>query len=160
MGLHPLCHSLQYINEYAPLQFYTSRYRDTNYPLPEVLHVGQAIYFRLWYLLPTIVLAGAGEILGWSGRLWSSINIPNEIPFLMQYVSPPPQSYNLPLTNCHFRISTTIIAPTFLTAANFIIFGRIVDLLGPQYNRVSPGACTYPLPVFLSFFRFLNYPTA
>ena len=37
----------------------------------------------LW-ILPTIVLCGLGEILGWSGRLWSSINVLNANAFLVQ----------------------------------------------------------------------------
>jgi hypothetical protein len=33
-----------------------------------VIHVGQLIRFRMWWLLPTAVLAGIGETIGWSGR--------------------------------------------------------------------------------------------
>jgi len=36
------------------------------------------------------------------------------------------------------QISTTIMAPTFLIAANFIILGRITTRLGPQFCRLSP----------------------
>jgi hypothetical protein len=37
---------------------------------PSVLHLIQACYYRLWWLLPTGLL----EVAGWSGRLWSSFN--------------------------------------------------------------------------------------
>lgn len=49
-----------------------------------VIHLGQAIRFRLWWLLPTVVLAGLTEVIGWSGRLWSSQNPTLLTPFLMQ----------------------------------------------------------------------------
>jgi hypothetical protein len=39
------------------------------------------------------------------------------------------------------RISTTIMAPSFLIAANFIILGRITRRLGPQFCRLSPLHC-------------------
>lgn len=53
-----------------------------------VLHLGQAIYTRLWFMLPTAVLANFAEVLGWSARLWSSKNPPLLDPFLMQCVLP------------------------------------------------------------------------
>ncbi|KZV76214.1 RTA1-domain-containing protein [Peniophora sp. CONT] len=71
-------------------------------------HLAQAIYFRLWFLLPTVVLCGVGEITGWSGRLWSFYNILNGNAFLMQ-----------------------------LIAANFIMLGRIILRLGQGYSRLS-----------------------
>lgn len=50
-----------------------------------VVHLVEATYFRMWFLLPTAVLAGIGEVLGWTGRYWSSLNdgILNT-PFLIQ----------------------------------------------------------------------------
>ncbi|KAI0321512.1 RTA1-domain-containing protein [Amylostereum chailletii] len=86
--------------------------------LSTLVHVGQAFYFRLWFLLPTAGIAGILEIIGWSARLWSSKNPLNDQPFLIQ-------------------ISTTIIAPTPLVAANFILLGRIISRLGPRYSRLS-----------------------
>ncbi|OBZ79482.1 hypothetical protein A0H81_01079 [Grifola frondosa] len=44
-------------------------------------HVVQAIWTRKWWLLYTICLAGSGEILGWSGRLWSSYSTLNQTPY-------------------------------------------------------------------------------
>ncbi|VDB94162.1 unnamed protein product [Peniophora sp. CBMAI 1063] len=82
------------------------------------MHLAQAIYFKLWFLLPTVVLCGLGELTGWSGRLWSSYNILNGNAFLMQ-------------------ITTTIISPTPLIAANFIMLGRIILRLGEGYSRLS-----------------------
>lgn len=39
------------------------------------------------------------------------------------------------------RITTTIIAPTPLIAANFVILGRMIEQLGPEYNRIGPHMC-------------------
>jgi len=82
-----------------------------------LLHVGQATAYRMWWLFPTVVLGGIGEILGWTGRLWSTKNILHETPFMIQ-------------------IATTIFSPTFILAANFIIFGRIINTLGNAYSRL------------------------
>ncbi|KAF8916463.1 RTA1 like protein-domain-containing protein [Mucidula mucida] len=82
-------------------------------------HVGQAIFHRLWWAFPTICLAGAMEILGWSGRLWSSYSPSLNTPFQIQIVC-------------------TIMAPTPLVAASFLILGRTIHRLGPAFSRLSP----------------------
>jgi hypothetical protein len=84
----------------------------------------------MWWLLPTVVLGGIGEILGWTGRLWSTENILHETPFMIQ-------------------ISTTIMAPTFILATNFITFARItgINILGNAYSRLPPRLS---LLIFLS----------
>ncbi|KIJ45153.1 hypothetical protein M422DRAFT_46958 [Sphaerobolus stellatus SS14] len=89
-----------------------------------LIHLAQGMWYHLGWLLPTAVLAGTGEVIGWVARLWSSQNPLNMTPFLMQ-------------------ISATIIAPTpFIgysgLATNFIILGRVIDRLGPQYSRLTP----------------------
>lgn len=86
--------------------------------LSTLIHFTQAIYFRMWWLIPTACIAGITEIIGWSGRLWSSNDPFNITPFLIQ-------------------ITTTIIAPTPLIAANFIILGRLIARLGPKFSRIS-----------------------
>ncbi|KAF5388941.1 hypothetical protein D9757_005158 [Collybiopsis confluens] len=78
-----------------------------------------ALFARQWFLLPTVVLAGCGEILGWSGRLWSNRNLLASDPYMIQ-------------------IACLIISPTPLLGAHFIIFGRLVEILGPQYSRFRP----------------------
>ncbi|KAI0692783.1 RTA1-domain-containing protein [Cytidiella melzeri] len=88
------------------------------FALSGLLHLGQGIYTRLWFMLPTAVLANISEVIGWGGRLWSSKNPTLLDPFLMQ-------------------ITTTIIAPTPLVAANFVILGEVIRRMGPQYSRLS-----------------------
>ncbi|KAJ7501116.1 RTA1-domain-containing protein [Mycena galericulata] len=84
-----------------------------------IAHISQATWFRTWWLLPTAVLCGIGELVGWSGRLWSSLSPTAETPFIIQ-------------------ISTTIIAPTPLLAANFIILSRLIHQLGLSYSWLTP----------------------
>ncbi|KAJ7042169.1 RTA1-like protein [Mycena alexandri] len=82
------------------------------------LHVAQATYYKMWWLFPTACLCGVGELVGWSGRLWSSFNPFLSDPFMMQ-------------------ITTTIISPTPLIAVNFILLSRIVERLGLRYSFIS-----------------------
>ncbi|KAI0061919.1 RTA1-domain-containing protein [Artomyces pyxidatus] len=98
------------------------------YSITTLIHLGQVWYFRAWWLIPTAVFAGILEIIGWAGRLWSSQNVLLNTPFLMQIVC-------------------TIIAPTPLVAANFIILGKIIRRLGSRYSRLSAKWYTI---VFLS----------
>ncbi|KAJ7584641.1 RTA1-like protein [Mycena floridula] len=84
-----------------------------------VIHIGQGIKFRTWWVFFTVVVAGALEVLGWGARLWSSHSPTALKPYLMQ-------------------ISCTILAPTFFVAGNFIILGAVIRQLGPVYSRISP----------------------
>jgi len=91
--------------------------------LSTLIHLVQSIQFRTWWLLPTVVVGGLGEILGWAARTWSSKSPDLQTPFIMQ-------------------ISATIISPTFILAAHFMILGKLVRLLGPQYSRLRPRTYT------------------
>ncbi|KAJ7663241.1 RTA1 like protein-domain-containing protein, partial [Mycena polygramma] len=93
------------------------------YGLSTTLHVGQAIHFRTWWLLPTAALCGLGELAGWTGRLWSSMSPIDSTPFMIQ-------------------ITATILAPTPLLAATFMIMSRTVQQLGTQYSYLTPTWCT------------------
>ncbi|KAF5332070.1 hypothetical protein D9758_016248 [Tetrapyrgos nigripes] len=77
------------------------------FDITTVLHLGQAVFCRRWFLLYTVILAGAMETAGWYGRVWSSHDVINSGAFTLQ-------------------IALTIVAPTPLLAGNFIIFGRII----------------------------------
>ncbi|KAF8212657.1 RTA1-domain-containing protein [Mycena galopus ATCC 62051] len=88
-----------------------------------LMHVGQSIYYRMWWLFPSAILAGALESVGWGGRLWSALK-PNMF-----------EPYEI-------QIVCTIMGPTPLAAANFIILGRIINRLGPIYSRLSPRLYT------------------
>ncbi|KAJ7106695.1 RTA1 like protein-domain-containing protein [Mycena epipterygia] len=84
-----------------------------------ILHIGQATYYRMWWLFPTACLCGIGELVGWSGRLWSSFSPGLGDPYMMQ-------------------ITCTIISPTPLLAVNFILLSWLATRLGPCYSRFAP----------------------
>ncbi|KAH8824782.1 RTA1 like protein-domain-containing protein [Flagelloscypha sp. PMI_526] len=87
--------------------------------LSALLHLGLAVRYRMWWLLPTILMCSLVEALGWAGRLWSSYNMFLRPPFDIQLI-------------------TTIIAPTFTLAGMFIILGKIMGYLGAEFSRLSP----------------------
>ncbi|KJA24394.1 hypothetical protein HYPSUDRAFT_136271 [Hypholoma sublateritium FD-334 SS-4] len=91
----------------------------TLFGISTVVQAGQATRYRMWWLLPTACLCGIIELIGWSGRLWSSFSPLASTPFQIE-------------------ITCTIIAPTPLLAANFVILSLIIHKLGAQYSRLSP----------------------
>ncbi|KAF8506196.1 RTA1-domain-containing protein, partial [Hysterangium stoloniferum] len=95
-----------------------------------IAHVWQSVFLRsrMFWILPTIVLCGIGELIGWSGRYWSSQNPVNQNAFTIQIVS-------------------TIFAPVFLTAAMYNILGKLINIMGEQYSRIAPK--TY-LKIFIT----------
>ncbi|KAF7320750.1 RTA1-domain-containing protein [Mycena chlorophos] len=93
-----------------------------------VVHIFQSFRTRTHFLLPTSVLCGILEVLGWGARTWSSFKVDKLLPYELQ-------------------LSFTIVAPTPHLAANFLVSGRVIELLGPQYCRLKPK--TYAI-VFLT----------
>ncbi|KAI0303342.1 RTA1 like protein-domain-containing protein [Multifurca ochricompacta] len=111
---------LQY--NYIPTEWISIMYLAL-FGLSTFAHTVQAFYFRLWWLMPSVIFCGFLELTGWSSRLWSSQNPFLDKPYIMQAV-------------------TLVIAPTPLVAANFILLGRIIRRLGPQYSRLTPRRYT------------------
>ncbi|KAH7096280.1 RTA1 like protein-domain-containing protein [Auriculariales sp. MPI-PUGE-AT-0066] len=91
----------------------------TLFALATIIHLALGIRHRLWWILAATVLCGTGETIGWGARLWSAYTLFNRTPFMMH------------------------LSPTFLVAANFIILGRIITLVGLQYSRLKPRAYAY-----------------
>jgi len=83
------------------------------------IHLGQAIRYKMWYLLFTAVAAGNLEVIGWASRTYSHFYPGKMMPYLIQTV-------------------TTINAPTPLVAAYFIILAEVIRRLGPCYSRLKP----------------------
>ncbi len=50
----------------------------------------------------------------------------------------------VPLLIGGHRAVNLVVAPTPLVAANFILLGRIIRRLGPQYSRLTPRRCKSP----------------
>ncbi|KAJ3865730.1 RTA1 like protein-domain-containing protein [Lentinula novae-zelandiae] len=119
---------LEHSYNYTPTEYITILFLVLS-SVSFVLHTGQAVYFRTWWTIPTMVFAGLLEVLGWSARLWSS-----KSPSLL---SP----YEIQLT-------CTILAPTPLLAGNFIILGSMIQQLDAKYSRIPPWWYTI---IFCSF---------
>ncbi|KAK8846512.1 hypothetical protein IAR55_005598 [Kwoniella newhampshirensis] len=84
------------------------------------VHSAQAIRYKYWVIFPTLVLGALLEVLGWSGRYWSSQNVTLLTPFLMQ-------------------ICTLIMAPVFFSAYDYVVLGMAISRLGPQYSLIRPN---------------------
>lgn len=56
-----------------------------------------------------------------------------------------------------YRIVTTIISPTPLLAVNFIVLGRLIARIGPQYSRLSSRWCKPAIPLSLTIVKLLFY---
>ncbi|KAF8883628.1 RTA1 like protein-domain-containing protein [Gymnopilus junonius] len=98
------------------------------------VHIVQAIKYCMYWLILTACLCGIIEVLGWSGRLWSSVS-----PLLLKLFQ--------------IQITCTIVAPTLLLAANFVILGEMIKFLGPAYIRISPKWYTIIFCTSISFCR-------
>ncbi|EJD05484.1 RTA1-domain-containing protein [Fomitiporia mediterranea MF3/22] len=84
-----------------------------------VIHGCEAVAFKMWLFLALPTLAGVLEVVGWLGRFWSSFAPADLLPYSIQTVA-------------------TIIAPTPLLAANFIILAMLIRYLGEGFSRLSP----------------------
>lgn len=87
--------------------------------LSTTVHLGQAIRYKMWYLLFTVVAAGNLEVTGWAARTYSHFEPGKLMPYLIQTIA-------------------TINAPTPLLAAYFIILAEVIRRLGPCYSRLRP----------------------
>jgi hypothetical protein len=59
-------------------------------------------------------------------------------------------------TSFEFRITGCIIGPTPLLAADFVIFGIIIERLGVGYSRLGAKWCTFSLSHYASIFAHDN----
>ncbi|KAF8906334.1 RTA1 like protein-domain-containing protein [Mucidula mucida] len=87
--------------------------------LSSLTHTFQAARYKTWWALPTMVLCGLMELIGWGARFSSSFDPTLSNPFIIQAVA-------------------TLVGPTPLIAGDFIILANLIRLLGPKYSRLSP----------------------
>ena len=71
-------------------------------------------------------------------------------------MSPPSQSSTLNLCYGHYsnRIVSTIIAPSFFTAAIFALLGRVIQRVGTEYSWLTPRWCEYIQWLGAALFRY------
>lgn len=83
-------------------------------------HLFRSIQHHCWssYLL---TIAAVVEVIGWAGRTWSSQCPYNNTAFLMQ-------------------ITTLVIAPVFVAAAIYVIFGYLIRDRNEGYSALKPKA--------------------
>ena len=60
--------------------------RHVIYNTSAVFHIFQAIRSRAWWLFPTLVIAGAAEVVGWVARTKSSYDPNVRMAYIIQYV--------------------------------------------------------------------------
>ncbi|KAF7345895.1 putative RTA1-like protein [Mycena venus] len=110
-----------------------------------LLHIGQAIHYRMWWLFLSAILAGILETVGWGGRLWSSkspqIFEAYEIQIVCTVIGVSIILYSGAILQ-RVPDRNAMAQPTPLAAANFIVLGRIINRLGPVYSRLSPKLYT------------------
>ncbi|PPR04405.1 hypothetical protein CVT26_004230 [Gymnopilus dilepis] len=103
---------------YIPTRYITIIFLSL-FTLSTAIHTGQSIKYRLWWIIPSIVFGGTLEIIGWTCRLLSSMHPLERLPYILQ-------------------TTFTVLAPTPLLAANFMILADIIRKLGPSYSRLRP----------------------
>ncbi|TFY75758.1 hypothetical protein EWM64_g8254 [Hericium alpestre] len=99
-----------------PQNGYARSSSHCKYSLSTIIHIAEASWKRLWWLFPTAVLARNSRMV--RATLVKPESDLRLDPFLMQIVC-------------------TILAPTPLVAANFVILGRIITQLGGRFSRLS-----------------------
>ncbi|KAJ3010299.1 hypothetical protein HKX48_007468 [Thoreauomyces humboldtii] len=109
-------------------------YACLNFAVIAALHIYLMRRFRTVYMWPMVVGA-LMEVLGYALRLYSRTNVSATGPYAGQQV-------------------LIIIAPVFFAAANYVILGRIIASVGPEYS-VVPGRWMARIFVALDCFSFL-----
>ncbi|KAJ5117842.1 hypothetical protein N7476_006788 [Penicillium atrosanguineum] len=80
-----------------------------------ILQIIFGTYKHYWMI--TLALAAAGEAIGWGGRLWAHFAPANWMPFMIQ-------------------ICSLIVSPVFISAADYVLFCKIVENSGDRLLHV------------------------
>ncbi|SCV70998.1 BQ2448_3760 [Microbotryum intermedium] len=91
----------------------------TMFGLITITNAVHVIKSRAWWL-SILLLGGLGQLIGWSGRLWSSKNVYSLNAFLIQQV-------------------TLILSPCFYSAVLYGWLGTLTQTLGAEHSRIRPG---------------------
>ncbi|WWC88234.1 uncharacterized protein L201_003140 [Kwoniella dendrophila CBS 6074] len=90
--------------------------------------IALSVFYRCWWTLPTLAAGTALEVLGWAGRLWSIYSWKWEINQGGLWYS----NFNAYI----MQICCLVIAPTFFSAANYILLGKLIANAGPEYTSL------------------------
>ncbi|GAX84469.1 hypothetical protein CEUSTIGMA_g11889.t1 [Chlamydomonas eustigma] len=88
------------------------------FSMSTLLHCWQMIYYRMWWCV-VLPIGGITEMIGYAARIYSYHSDSNNNAFLAQTV-------------------TLIIAPSFFSAALYIVFGKIIIAIGRKYSIMRP----------------------
>ncbi|KAJ9094716.1 hypothetical protein QFC21_005874 [Naganishia friedmannii] len=93
-----------------------------------------------WWILATLVPGGLLEIVGWAGRYWSSQNVLNIQPFLMQICWQVPLQVACQQSHPNAIPPVThslILAPCFFSAFDYTLLGLCIKHLGEEYSLLN-----------------------
>ncbi|KAG8967247.1 hypothetical protein FRC03_010322 [Tulasnella sp. 419] len=99
------------------------------FTLTGLCHLYQSVWYNMYWLIFTLVLCAAGEIAGWSFRLWSNHHPEPFNPFFIQML-------------------LLYIAPFFMAVSMYIILQRIISVVGVEHSKLKPR--TYSI-IFIVF---------
>ncbi|WWC90923.1 uncharacterized protein L201_005861 [Kwoniella dendrophila CBS 6074] len=88
----------------------------------------EGIFFRAWWTLPTLTTGAFVELLGWAGRVWSATS--------WEWDSNQGGQWSVSFASYIMQICCLVIAPTFYSAANYILLGKIIAATGPLYTSL------------------------
>ncbi|WVR04887.1 hypothetical protein IAU60_001899 [Kwoniella sp. DSM 27419] len=96
------------------------------------LQILSTVYWRKWNTLFTICLGGALEAIGWGGRYWSATTT--------FWTPTDGGAWDTNVDGFTMQIVCLIIAPTFFSAANYILLGSLVRSTGSGYSSITPSS--------------------
>ncbi|WWD21844.1 hypothetical protein CI109_106332 [Kwoniella shandongensis] len=100
------------------------------YALGFVAHLVLGIWRKCWWTLPTLAAGAALETVGWGGRLWSIKTWAWDIN--------EGGIWTAEFGGFITQIVCLVIAPTFFSAANYVLLGRLITNTGPSYVSLHP----------------------
>ncbi|WVQ99797.1 hypothetical protein IAU59_006939 [Kwoniella sp. CBS 9459] len=89
-----------------------------------------AIWHKCWWTLPTLAAGSLIETLGWVGRTWSIITI--------EWSQNNGGVWEIAFGSFIMQICCLVIGPTFFSAANYILLGKLIDATGGAYSSLHP----------------------
>ncbi|ORY66946.1 RTA1 domain protein [Leucosporidium creatinivorum] len=91
------------------------------FSLISLIQAGYVVRSRIWWL-SVLCIGGLGQVIGWSGRLWSAKNVYSLNAFLIQQCC-------------------LILAPCFYSATVYGVLGMLIRAIDPnvQYSLLKPS---------------------